>query len=53
MPEDGFLVYDTELIKYWVFGAESLAAVSSDVKTALLNTIYICRLIRGVVRWRH
>lgn len=35
MPEDGFLVYDTELVKYWVFGAESLGAVSSEVKTAL------------------
>ena len=34
MPEDGFLVYDTELIKYWVFGG-SLPAVSSEVKTAL------------------
>lgn len=37
MPEQGFIVHDTELLKYWVFGGGSLGEVSSEVKTALQN----------------
>ena len=36
-PEAGFLVSDNELMKYWAFGGQRLAAVSSQVKTALEN----------------
>lgn len=34
MPEEGFLVYDTELIKRWVFGG-TIADNSSEFKAAL------------------
>lgn len=37
VPEEGFLVSDAELLKYWAYGGSSLAAVSSAVKTALDN----------------
>ncbi len=37
IPEDGFLVHDTELLKYWVFGGRSLGDISTEVKMALQN----------------
>lgn len=37
VPENGFYVHDTELLEYLVFGGQSLASFSSEVKESLDN----------------
>lgn len=37
VPEGGFFINDAELMKYWAFGGDNLAAVSSKIKEALSN----------------